>query len=252
MLKRTAMVGYFLAMAAASGCGGENAVVVEPTTDGSTSTDGTTGGDALSTDANAAEGGDGSPADAALEDSSDGLAEAAPGPGGDGGLVLGGGDAGSADASFQLKNPAGTNFLSSSDVTTSCATVAGTATGTFVMTCKESNGTNGPCRTVTVVFGGAPVTGRTYTTVAKAAPADGEAVVSYQESIDCTAATTNGWVETESGGDFKIDVRGDTAIVFTLHDVPMSPAPSSSGVTNQNAMGSFTLAGSGQSTFPYD
>src|SRR5581483_2076307 len=108
--------------------------------------------------------------------------------------MLGGGDAASADASFSLKNASSTNLLSFDDVHGSCATVAGATTGTFVMTCKESN-TNGACRTVTVIFGGAPATGRTYAAVAKAVPADGEAVVEYQESIDCTPATTNGWVE---------------------------------------------------------
>lgn len=82
------------------------------------------------------------------------------------------------------------------------------------MTCQEQNGPGGPCRTVVVVFGGAPATGRKYTAVAKASPAAGEAVVRYQESVDCTAPTTNGWVEGQAGGDFTVDVYGDTGINF--------------------------------------
>jgi hypothetical protein len=104
---------------------------------------------------------------------------------------------------------------------------------------------------VIVVFGGAPSSGRVYAAVAKTAPADGEAVVAYQEAWDCTPATTNGWSEAQSSGDFTIDTFGDTGFDFTLHDAPMSPAPLGSGITNQNAMGTFTLAGTGLSSFPF-
>jgi hypothetical protein len=119
------------------------------------------------------------------------------------------------------------------------------------MTCTEVNGPGLPCRTVTVVFSGIPSSGRIYPAVAKTAPADGEAVVAYQEASDCTLATTNGWSEAQSSGDFTVDVFGDTGFDFTLHDAPMSPAPLGAGISNQNAMGTFTLAGSGLSSFPF-
>jgi hypothetical protein len=186
--------------------------------------------------------------DAQDEPSADALVET--GPGGDGGLVLGG-DGGNADGAFQLKTPAGSNLLSFSDVHPTCNTVAGATTSTFVMTCRETNGSGQPCRTVTVVFSGTPTSGRVYPAVVKTSPGDGEAVVAYQESADCSIAATNGWTLTGATGNFTVDVFGDTGFDFTLHDVPMGPAPLAAGVTNQNAMGTFTLAGSGLSSFPF-
>jgi hypothetical protein len=186
--------------------------------------------------------------DAQDEPSADALVEA--GPGGDGGLVLGG-DGGNADGAFQLKTPVGSNLLSSSDVHPTCDTVAGAASSTFVMTCRETNGSGQACRTVTVVFSGTPTSGRVYPAVVKTSPGDGEAVVAYQESADCTTGTTNGWTLAGATGNFTVDVFGDTGFDFTLHDVPMGPAPLAAGVTNQNAMGTFTLAGSGVSSFPF-
>jgi len=102
-----------------------------------------------------------------------------------------------------------------------------------------------------VTFAGTPSSARVYTSVAKAVPADGESVVEYQEASDCTSATTNTWLEAQTGGNLTIDVFGDTGFDFTLHDVPLSPAPSGAGLTNQNAMGTFTLAGSGLSSYPF-
>ena len=55
-----------------------------------------------------------------------------------------------------------------------------------------------------------------------------------------------------SGGDFTVTNRGDTGIDFVLHDVQLAPALVGSGVTNQNAKGTFTLAGNGGSSFPFD
>jgi hypothetical protein len=161
------------------------------------------------------------------------------------------GEGGGADADFQIKSAVGTNLASLSDVRPTCATVAGFTAGTYVMTCTEANGPEQPCRTVTVVFSGQPSSGRVYAAVAKTSPADGEAVVAYQEASDCTPSTTNGWAEAQSSGDFTVDVFGDTGFDFTLHDVPLTPAPVASGITNQGAMGAFTLAGTGLSSFPF-
>ncbi len=172
------------------------------------------------------------------------------GPGGDGGLVLGG-DGGGADGAFQLKNAAATNLLSSSDVRPVCTTLDGVLPASHVMICIEAPGGNQPCRTVMVIFNGAPTSARVYTSVAKASPDDGESVVQYQEASDCTSATTNTWAAMQTGGDFTIDVFGDTGFDFTLHDVPLAPAAPALGVTNQNAMGTFILAGSGVSSFPF-
>jgi hypothetical protein len=195
--------------------------------------------------------------DAALGDGADGatpVADArADGPGGDGGLILGG-DGANADASFQFKNPVATDLLSYNDVHADCTTVAGATAGTFVMTCQEKSGSSGPCRTITVTFATnpttGPVTGQVLTTVAKASPALGEAVVAYQESIDCTAANTNGWTVAQGGGTLTIDNRGDTGMFFTLANVPMGPT-TSPGVVNQNASGTFTFGGTGFSTLPF-
>ena len=76
-------------------------------------------------------------------------------------------------------------------------------------------------------------------------------MVRYQEAADCTGATTNTWLQALAGGNFTIDVLGDTGFDFTLHDVPLVPAAPSPDVTNQNAMGTFILAGSGRSSFPF-
>jgi hypothetical protein len=196
--------------------------------------------------ADTSDGGTDSASDAAVDaPGADALTEA--GPGGDGGLILGG-DGAAADASFQLKVPMSTNLLSGSDVKTTCNTV-GSVASTLTLTCTESNGAGGPCRTLTVLFNGTPSDGKAYAAVAKDSPAAGEAVVRYQESIDCTMATTNGWTETVAGGELTIDSYGDTGFLFTLHDAPLAPAPSSAGITNQNAMGTFTLAGTGFSSF---
>jgi hypothetical protein len=256
MLERTIKACSLTVLLLAAGCGGENATLyIPPDASADSGASSEAGSDAASTDSGApttdsdtAEGG--ALSDAGPEGSAP--AEAGVGPGGDGGLVLGG-DGGGADASFGLQNPASTNLLSSSALYTSCATVAGSAADSFVMTCKESNGGAGhPCRTVTVLFAGIPTSGRVYTTVpSKATPAAGEAVVGYQESIDCTPATTNGWAEIESGGTFTVDVYGDTGIRFTLQGVPESPAPEGSWVGNHNAQGAFVLGGSGFSSFPY-
>jgi hypothetical protein len=216
-----------------------------------------TGGDgASSTDgADATSNGDGG----ALDDGADGTAIVADvradGPGGDGSLILGG-DGANADASFQFKNPVATDLLSYNDVHTDCTTVAGATAGTFVMTCQEKAGSSGPCRTITITFAvtnptTGPTTGQVLTTVAKASPASGEAVVAYQESIDCTAASTNGWTVVPGGGTLTIDNRGDTGMFFTLANVPMGPA-TSPGVVNQNATGTFTLGGTGFTTLPFD
>jgi hypothetical protein len=183
------------------------------------------------------------------------------GPGGDGGLVIGS-DGAAKDASFQIKNPSGTNLLSFSDIRADCNAVNGATAGTFVMTCEEKTGTSaatywsavGPCRTVKVTFATnpttGPTTGLTLAVVAKTAPAQGEAFVVYQESIDCTAANTNGWSVAQTGGTLKVDTRGDTGMNFTLANVPMGPS-SAAGVVNQNAAGTFTLAGTGFSRLPF-
>jgi hypothetical protein len=175
--------------------------------------------------------------------------------------VIGAGDAAS-DASFQIKSPSGTNLLSFSDIHADCNAVTGTPAGTFVMTCQEKSGTTfapslsaaSICRTITVTFATnpttGPTTGLTLAVVAKTAPAQNEAFVVYQESIDCTAATTNGWSVAGTGGTMKIDTRGDTGMNFTLANVPLAPS-SAAGVVNQNATGTFTLAGTGFSRLPF-
>ena len=269
-MKSLSAVSCLLALTVAVACGdGDEAtqnstvlpdatVSAEASADGAveaSSTDATGGDGASSTDAgDATSNGDGG----ALDDGADGTAIVADvradGPGGDGSLILGG-DGANADASFQFKNPVATDLLSYNDVHADCTTVAGATAGTFVMTCQEKAGSSGPCRTITITFATNPTTGPTtgqvLTTVAKAAPATGEAVVAYQESIDCTAASTNGWTVVQGGGTLTIDTRGDTGMFFTLANVPMGPA-TSPGVVNQNASGTFTLGGTGFTTLPFD
>ena len=188
--------------------------------------------------------------DAATSDATSAPSDA--GPGGDGGLILGG-DGAAADGTFQLQNPTQTNLLSWSDVHATCSTVAGATTGTYVMTCQEGSAGVSPCRTVVVTFvGNPPAQGQVYPAVAKATPAANEATVVYQESIDCSLANTNGWSQPAAGGDFTVTTHGDTAILFELHDVALGSAPPDRGITNQNAAGTFILAGSGFSPFPFD
>lgn len=223
---------------------------VEASTDGAGATDDVaSNGDAG--DATSPEDG----GDATLGDAGDGaMLVRADGPGGDGSLVIGG-DGASTDASFQFQNPAATDLLSLNDVHADCTTVAGATAGTFVMTCQEKTGSSGPCRTITITFATNPTTGPTtgqiLTTVAKASPATGEAVVAYQESIDCTTENTNGWTVVQGGGTLKVDNRGDTGMFFTLANVPLGPA-TSSGVVNQNASGTFTFGGTGFTSLPFD
>ena len=228
---------------------------VDGAVEGSTA-DATGGDGASSTDAADATSNDGD-GGGVLDDGADGATIVADvrvdGPGGDGSLILGG-DGANADASFQFKNPVGTDLLSNNDVHADCTTVAGATAGTFVMTCQEKAGGSGPCRTITITFATSPTTGPTtgqvLTIVAKATPAMGEAVVAYQESIDCTAANTNGWTVAQGGGTLKIDNRGDTGMFFTLTNVPMGPA-TSPGVVNQNATGTFTFGGTGFTSLPF-
>src|SRR5882724_3353969 len=102
-------------------------------------------GDESQGDGSTAEGGGDGDAGSTLPDS--GSREA--GPGGDGGLVIGG-DSAASDATFQIKGPSGTNLLSSSDVNADCTGVAGATAGVYVVTCTEKTGSTGPCRTVTI------------------------------------------------------------------------------------------------------
>jgi len=234
--------------AASDGTSGNDGALGEGSPDGSQTE---AGRDAEA--GSAGDGGDSSSPDAGRRDG---------GPGGDGGLVIMT-DAAAADASFQLKNPSGTNLLSFSDIHADCNAVTGSPAGTFVMTCQEKSGTSfapylsaaaGPCRTVTVTFATnpttGPTTGLTLAVVAKTAPAQGEAFVVYQESIDCTPANTNGWSVSQTGGTLRVDSRGDTGMNFTLTNVPLAPS-SSAGVVNQNAAGTFTLSGTGFSRLPF-
>jgi hypothetical protein len=165
-----------------------------------------------------------------------------------------GNDGAMADASFQIKNPSATNLLSFMDIHADCDAVAGTPAGTFIMTCQEKSGAAGPCRTLTTTFATnpttGPTTGLTLAVVPKPAPAQGEAFVVYQESIDCTAANTNGWSVAQAGGTLRVDSRGDTGMNFTVANVPMAPS-SVAGVVNQNASGTFTLSGTGFSRLPF-
>ena len=142
MLRRIAITGCWLvALGSAFGCGGDDeSSEMVPAADGSTSdavgqTQSDGGEDGARTDSATSPSGDSAVADSSTEGSvgdeatSDALSQ--PGPGGDGGLALGAGDAASADASFQVKNGAATNLLSMNDVHASCSTVAGASTGTF-------------------------------------------------------------------------------------------------------------------------
>ena len=282
-MKASFLISSVLALFALSACADEDVATIaaeHPTPpakdaaaetaapdDGSTS-DGAPGDDG-STDGAMSEGssGDGGQAEASGDAEGGSASEGGDGgrreggPGGDGGLVIGS-DGGAKDASFQIKNAAGTNLLSFSDIRADCNAVNGATAGTFVMTCEEKSGTSastywsdvGPCRTVKVTFATnpttGPTTGLTLAVVAKTAPAQGEAFVVYQESIDCTAANTNGWSVAQTGGTLKIDTRGDTGMNFTLASVPLAPS-SAAGVVNQNAAGTFILGGTGFSRLPF-
>jgi hypothetical protein len=187
---------------------------------------------------------DGSVDDGAFEDDA-----SDDGPGGDGSLVLGG-DGAAADGLFRLQTPAGTNLLSSSDVRPGCRVVTLGPVGNYLLTCEERAGQDGPCRTIEVAFRvdpeSGPRTGEVYPAIIKNEPAIGEAVVRYRESVDCTPASTNGWTQVQAGGDLTVDTGGDTAMVFTLNNVSMGPAPR--GPLNQNAQGTFALGGSGKAS----
>jgi len=273
-MKSSLLVPCVLAFFAISACADEDAATVAaehpmpPTKDAAADAsapgdDGATNeaaADATADSASEGSSGDGAQTEASSDAGSDG-ARREGGPGGDGGLVIGS-DGAAKDASFQIKNPSGTNLLSFSDIRADCNAVNGATAGTFVMTCEEKTGTSaatywsavGPCRTVKVTFATSPTTGPTtdltLAVVAKTAPAQGEAFVVYQESIDCTAANTNGWSVAQTGGTLKIDTRGDTGMNFTLANVPLAPS-SAAGVVNQNAAGAFTLVGTGFSRLPF-
>jgi hypothetical protein len=258
-MKSSFIVPGVLALFALSACADEDTATiasehpispsVDAAADNTTSDEGASGDGSQAEAAGPEAGTAGEGGDAASVDS--GRREG--GPGGDGGLVIGndGNDGAAADASFQIKNPSGTNLLSFGDIHADCTAVAGAAAGTFVMTCQEKSG---PCRTITVTFATnpttGPTTGLTLAVVARPAPAQGEAFVVYQESIDCTAASTNGWSVAQTGGTLNVDTRGDTGMNFTLANVPLAPS-SAVGVVNQNAAGTFTLAGTGFSSLPF-
>jgi hypothetical protein len=53
-----------------------------------------------------------------------------------------------------------------------------------------------------------------------------------------------------AGGTLKVDTRGDTGMNFTLANVSLAPS-SVAGVVNQNAAGTFSLAGTGFSRLPF-
>ena len=157
-------------------------------------------------------------------------------------------DSAAFETTIRLSNPVGANLLSSSDVHPACKLSADPTPGHYRVKCEEKSGTAGPCRTLEFVLGGDPIraprSGEVFVAVVKAAPGANEAVVQYYESVDCTAGSTNGWVQVLPGGDVTLTRTGDNGATFVLHDVSMGPAPV--GSQNHNAIGTFTAAGGGE------